>query len=201
MELSLALNKAFNALVYFAEHIQPLYLTKAIKLLYIADEKAIRESGVPVTWLNYKAWKFGPVPEEIFYKVKQSHGFQKAGLRSLEFDSLVISDPAPGLPDGVVLSPKRPFDDSQFSDYEIEVLDDVIRQYGKFTGEQLVDILHREGSLWHKVVKENNLEQQFELKSNRSDFVIELSELLDTDFKKSAFEVAYQSYLMQENLM
>ena len=77
----------------------------------------------------------------------------------------------------------------------------MIRQYGKYSAEQLVEILHGEGSLWHKVVKENNLEQQFELKSNRSDFVIELSELLDTDFKKSAFEVAYQSYLMQENLM
>lgn len=201
MELSLAQSKAFNALVYFAEHIKPLYLTKGIKLLYIADEKAIRESGVPVTWLNYKAWKFGPVPEDIFYRVKRSHSLQKAGLQHTEVDGLIISDPAPGLPDGIVLSPKRAFDDSQFSDYEIEVLDEVIRQYGKYTGEQLEEILHGEGSLWHKVVKENNLEQQFELKSNRSDFVIELSELLDTDFKKSAFEVAYQSYLMQENFM
>ena len=187
--------------MYFAEHVKPLYLTKAIKLLYIADEKAIRESGVPVTWLNYKAWKFGPVPEDIFYRVKRSHSLQKAGLQNTEVDGLIISDPAPGLPDGIVLSPKRAFDDSQFSDYEIEVLDEVVRQYGKYSAEQLVEILHGEGSLWHKVVKENNLEQQFELKSNRSDFGIELSELLDTDFKKSAFEVAYQSYLMQENLM
>ena len=47
----------------------------------------------------------------------------------------------------------------------------------------------------------NNLQQQFELKNNRSDYIIELTDLLDNEFKKSAFEVAYQSYLMQQNLM
>jgi 1-deoxy-D-xylulose 5-phosphate reductoisomerase len=53
-------------------------LTKAIKLLYIADEKAIKETGVPITWLNYKAWKFGPVPEDIYNKVKLAHNLQKS---------------------------------------------------------------------------------------------------------------------------
>ena len=57
MEITLAQDKAFNALVYFAERIKPLYLTKAINLLYLADELAIKQSGVPVTWLNYKVWK------------------------------------------------------------------------------------------------------------------------------------------------
>lgn len=143
MEITLAQEKAFNALVYFAERIKLLYLTKAIKLLYLADEKAIKETGVPITWLNYKAWKYGTIP------------------------------------DGIILDPEKAFDDSQFSDYEIDVLDAVIKEYGCYDGE---------------------LQQQFELKNNRSDFVIEFTEFLDTGFKKAAFEVAYQSYLMQSNL-
>ncbi|WP_161973462.1 Panacea domain-containing protein [Arcticibacter tournemirensis] len=197
MEITLAQNKAFNVLVYYAERIQPLNLTKAIKLLYIADEKAMRQSGVPITWLNYKAWKLGPVQEDIYFKIKQANDYSKSGVDgSLE----VVSAPTV-LPDGIVLKPRKPFDDSQFSDYEIDVLDEVLKQYGKYTSEQLVEILHREGSLWHKVVKEHHLEKQFELKNNRSDYVIELTDLLDTDFKKSAFEVAYRSYLMQANLI
>lgn len=68
MEITLAQKKAFNALVYFAERIKVLYLTKAFKLLYLTDEKAIKETGVPITWLNYKAWKCGPVPEDIYNK-------------------------------------------------------------------------------------------------------------------------------------
>ncbi|RRN76297.1 DUF4065 domain-containing protein, partial [Pseudoxanthomonas sp. SGD-10] len=186
MEITLAQDKAFNALLYFAERIQPLYLTKAIKLLYIADERAIRDSGVPITWLNYKAWKFGPVPEEIYDRIKTIDYLQKSGQEVTVPVQIAVTQPTGNLPDGIILQPKREFDDSQFSDYEIEILDDVIQDYGKLTGEQLVDILHQQGSLWHKVVQEHHLEQQFELKNNRSDFVIELTQLLDSDFKKSA---------------
>lgn len=196
MEITLAQNKAFNALVYFAERIKPLYLTKAIKLLYLADEFAIKDSGVPITWLNYKAWKYGPVPEEIWNKVKSA-----ANLETDIIDQISVTSAPSHLPDGIILEPRKEFDDAQFSDYEIDILDDVIKKYSRYSAEQLVEILHAEGSLWHKVVEKNNLQQQFVLKSNRSDFVVEFTDLLDTDFKRSAFEVAYQAYLMQANLI
>jgi uncharacterized phage-associated protein len=192
MKIKIAHNKAFNALVYFAERVKPLYLTKAIKLLYLADEYAIKDSGVPITWQIYKAWKCGPVPEEIWYKIKLA-----SSLKVDVLDQISVTTPPPHLANGIILKPIEEFDDSNFSDYEIDVLDHVIKQYGTFNTEQLVEILHKEGSLWHKVIEKNNLQQQFALKSNRSDFVIEWTELLDTDFKKSAYEVAYQSYLMQ----
>jgi uncharacterized phage-associated protein len=201
MEITLAQDKAFNALVYFAEKLKPLYLTKAIKLLYLADEMAIKESGVPVTWLNYKAWKFGPVPEDIFNKVKFAHNQRRLGIEQSPISQINVVPAPSNLPEGIVLEPARAFDDSQFSDYEVEILDKVISTYGKYNAEQLVEILHKEDSLWHSIVEKNNLQQQFELKNNRSDYIIELTHLLDSDFKKSAFEVAYQSYLMQENLM
>jgi len=201
MELTLAQEKAFNALVYFAERIKLLYLTKAIKLLYMADEQAIKETGVPITWLDYKAWKFGPVPEDIYNKVKQVDNLQKLENGDGTIYSLKILDSPADLPEGLVLNPVKPFNDDEFSDYEIGVLQAVVDKYGKLTSEQLVGMLHQEGTLWHKVVQANNLQQQFELKSNRSDYVIEFTNLLDTDYKKAAFEVAYQSHLMQQNLM
>jgi len=201
MELTLAQEKALNALVYFAERIKPLYLTKAIKLLYMADEQAIRDTGVPITWLDYKAWRFGPVPEDVYNKVKQVDNLQKLDAGDGVLYSLKVSDAPADLPEGLVLNPIRPFNDDEFSDYEIEILQKVIDRYGKLTSEQLVDMLHQEGTLWHRVVQANNLKQQFELKSNRSDYIIEFTDLLDTDYKKAAFEVAYQSHLMQQNLM
>ena len=78
MKITLAQDKAFNALVYFAQRIKPLDLTKAIKLLYFADEMAVKQTGVPINWLNYKVWKLGPVPEDIYFKVKYAyHQIQK----------------------------------------------------------------------------------------------------------------------------
>lgn len=200
MELTLAQEKAFNALVYFAERIKPLYLSNAMKLLYMADEQAIKETGVPITWLDYKVGKFGPVPEDIYNKVKQVDNLQKLENGDGSIYNLKISDSPVDLPEGLVLNPIKPFNDDEFSDYEIGELQAVVDKYGKLTSEQLVGMLHQEDTLWHKVVQANNLQQQFELKSNRSDYVIEFTNLLDTDYKKAAFEVAYQSHLMQQNL-
>ncbi|MBE5320939.1 SocA family protein [Pedobacter sp. MR2016-19] len=173
IEFTLAQDKAFNALVYLAERIKPLFLTKAINLLYLADEMAVRQTGVPITWLNYKVWKLGPVPEDIYQQVKFAHHQYQKGNGSQMIKHLEVSEPLNPLSDDILLAPAEAFDDSQFSDYDIEVLDHIIKAYG---------------------------ELNFVQKSNRSDFIIELMELLDTDFKRSAFEVAYQSYLMQNEI-
>ena len=201
MEITLAQEKAFNALLYFAVRVKPFYLTQAIKLLYLADEKAMKDSGVPITWLTYKAWKSGPVAEDIFFKIKQANDLRAAGLTKSGIDQVALVTPKMGLANGITLNAIKDFDDSNFSDYEIDILQSVVDQYGKYSGEQLVGILHKQGSLWHKVVEKNNLQKQFDLKSNRSDFVVELTDLLDTDFKKAAFDVAYRSWLMQTNLV
>ena len=200
MEITLAHDKAFNALVYFAERIKPLYLTKAIKLLYLADEMAMKQTGVPITWLNYKVWKLGPVPEDIYQQVKFARHQLQKGEGGNTISYLTVSTPKDLQRDWILLEPAKAFDDSQFSDYDIEILDAIISTYGKLNSDQIIELLHAEGTLWHQLVEANDLKDQFELKNNRSDFVIPLTNLLDSDYKRSAFEVAYQSYLMQNEL-
>lgn len=202
MELTLSQEKAFNSLIYFAGCIQPLYLTKALKLLYLADEKAVKETGVPITWLTYKAWRLGPVADEVYNHVKNVESMQQLfETEYLILNKIQVAAAPRHLPEGLTLKVIHTFDDSRFSDYEVEVLEAVIKEYGKFTSEQLVDILHQEGSLWHQAVEKHQLQEQFDLKQNRSDYVLEFTKLLDTDFKKAAFEVAYQSYLLESNLL
>ncbi|HEY5570416.1 MAG TPA: type II toxin-antitoxin system antitoxin SocA domain-containing protein, partial [Bacteroidales bacterium] len=52
-------DKIGNLIVLLATRLKPLYHTKLIKLLYLIDEEAVKEDGVPVTWLEYKVWQFG----------------------------------------------------------------------------------------------------------------------------------------------
>jgi hypothetical protein len=80
--------------------------------------------------------------------------------------NLKSSDSPADLPEGLVLNLIKPFNDDEFSDYEIGVLQAVADEYGKLDSEQLIGMLHQEGTLWHKLIQANNLEQQFELKSN-----------------------------------
>ena len=54
-------DKIGNLIVLLAGRLKPLYHTKLIKLLYLIDEEAVKDGGIPITWLDYKAWQYGPV--------------------------------------------------------------------------------------------------------------------------------------------
>lgn len=140
MEITLTQAKAFYTLIYFIERIKPLYLIEAIHLLYLTDEMAIKQTGVPVTLFDYEISKLVPAQEDLI--------------------------------DAVIIAPATGFDDSQFCDYDIDVLEFIIGAYGNFGV--------------HKMAGNNCF-----------DYVTELAKLIDTDYKKSAFEVAYQSYVME----
>ena len=58
--------KIGNLLLLLSSEIKPLYHTKQLKLLFLIDKAAVEETSVPVTWLDYQAWKSGPVSPSIF---------------------------------------------------------------------------------------------------------------------------------------
>jgi uncharacterized phage-associated protein len=65
------LDKVGNLIIYLVDEIkrkyrQPLYITKLLKLLYIIDETSVKETGVPVTSLDYKVWRMGPVAYAVY---------------------------------------------------------------------------------------------------------------------------------------
>ena len=68
-------NKIGNLLSYLSTQIPNLSMTKALKLLYLIDETSYMQTGVSVTWLDYKVWEMGPVAEELYNELRydQSH--------------------------------------------------------------------------------------------------------------------------------
>jgi hypothetical protein len=62
MLVSRSRNKLINAILYFAERTRCLGKIKLFKLLYLLDFKHFRQTGHPVTGMEYRAWKMGPVP-------------------------------------------------------------------------------------------------------------------------------------------
>ena len=72
------------------------------------------------------------------------------------------------------------FDDSEFSDYEMDLVNRVIDSYGHYQGTDLIELLHEEGSLWKKVVDERDLAKKFE-HHNTSNYRIDFSCLIAND--------------------
>jgi uncharacterized phage-associated protein len=57
--------KVKNVLLFFARSVEPLPITKAMKLLFYADFICFAETGVSITGLDYHAWDQGPVPPMV----------------------------------------------------------------------------------------------------------------------------------------
>lgn len=180
------LDKIGNLMVYLVDeikrkHRQNTYLTKLLKLLYIIDETSVKETGAPVTGLDYRVWKMGPVAYEVYkdFVYDQSNQFAT-------FAEGKKSAGKGGNSEAVKIQSVNRFDDSEFSDYEIQLIDSIVDRFGGYDGEALINLLHEKGSLWDKIVEANHLMPLFE-KHNTTDFRIDLSEILEDPHKKELY--------------
>lgn len=175
------LEKVGQAIVYMAGKIQPLYKTKLLKLLYLLDETSMKLAGFPMFGLEYKAWRMGPVSKEIYVDIDDGPYLLKNYIRVVR-DSL-----------GDRVEPISSFDDGEFSDRDIEIMEAVIGQYGAHNSQELVDITHDKDSLWSILVRENGLSESFEKEErNTSGVVLDLGRLVANDPRKSK---VYEDYL------
>jgi len=195
--------KVVNTIVYLLQNLGgTIYLTKLIKLLYILDECSVKETGVPFTWLEYKAWRKGPVPVELYDLLRNKIG-TKAVL-DLFSEFLIIDkkeNPLETDKDAYLISSKHSFNDDEFCEYEINLMDRIIQRYGSKNSNELIEILHSIDSLWYKTVEKHQLDFQFNLMQNRSDFTISFTELIKEDlYLQQAYQSAYQSIKFENEL-
>ena len=172
-------DKIGNIMILLAERLKPLYHTKLIKLLYLIDEAAVKDDGIPVTWLDYKVWQFGPVAPETFYIKDGDHLFTN-------YISTIKSDK------GTIIVPLVHFDRTLFSEYELEIIDKIISKYGTLTSEELVILTHEQESLWNTTKQENDIDF-VNSPANISNVSIDLKRLIAGDKQKlSNYEGAYE---------
>lgn len=196
--------KIGNTLIFLAEKIPHLSLSKSLKLLYILDETTVKKTGVPFTWLEYKVWKYGPVATSIYKEIK--HGVKEmVNGNVIDLDNFVKirkeETTKRGNSEELYIQPIAAFNDSVFTDLELKILNDVIRKYGKLTAQELLNSMQTEDLLWSKMVIKNELTKAFETFKNTSDYSIPLSELNNGDFfKEMALKSAFEALSFQLKL-
>ena len=175
------LDKIGNTIVYLSTKIPNLSKTKLLKLLYILDEMSIKKGGIPFINLTYKLWKLGPVSEELLIDLSTN-------TKLLE--SYIIKY-VKG--EKTYIKPNREFNDDEFSDNDIDLLNYVIDKYGDKNARQLIHYTHRANSPWRNTAIEKNVLDLLENeKINNTDFVIDMSELVAHDERKKEI---YNNYL------
>jgi uncharacterized phage-associated protein len=162
---------------YLALKIKHLYCTKLIKLLYIIDEESMKKNGIPISWLTYKVFEMGPVPDKLWYSIKDGNTVFGEFFNVIEIKAQFNEEKDINYR----IEPISKEELSEFSRSEINIINDVIKDYGHRTSKQLIEYLHREESLWHMLVKANNI--SFD-KNSTTTYNIDLSDLISHDKNK-----------------
>jgi uncharacterized phage-associated protein len=177
-------------------------MTKALKLLYLIDETSYMRTGVSVTWLDYKVWEMGPVAEELYNELRYDQSLLQNG-EPINLEKFIQTEKLerPGEHAQITIRPNGQYNLDEFSEYEIELIDNVIDRFGPYTAKQLISLLHEKNTLWHKYVTDNDLALSFEVYGKKSNYTIDFAELIKDDaIKQLAAQSAFESMQMQEEI-
>lgn len=187
------LNKKIGQLLSFlANEVKPLSLNKTFKLLYLIDEIFVNETGVPVTWLEYKASKEGPLVPEIYDELNGEKDSINSQKKMLDNYIRVEKDKSPGNSNGVdfYIYSKLERDLSEFTEHEIELISLVVEKYGKLPEEDLISILQERKTLWYTLIQDQSLQENQPNHTITIDFTV-LNK--DDQLKQFVYESSFDS--------
>jgi len=170
--------KLGNAVLYIANHTKYPYKTEILKLLYLMEESMVQKYHVPMLAIPFSVWRLGPVSVDVFEELSDGPVLLSDFI-ALEFNG-----------QGIRVTPKREFTDDEFSDAELQVMEQVMEKYGWMNSEQLINETHKNGSLWYETAKEHDLLEDFEQKrANSSNIIIDMGRHLCPDHREYYQEI------------
>jgi uncharacterized phage-associated protein len=135
--------KLIQAIVYFASTTQHCGKVKLFKLLYLLDFAHFRETGRSVTGLEYRAWRMGPVPQDLMQEWDE-----------LEADMARAVDI---VPEKVIdyfrerVVPRVRFDESAFTPRELRLMGDLATRFRDELTKPLIGFTHEDRGPWDKI--------------------------------------------------
>jgi len=175
------ISKLGNAIVFLAKNVPDPNKTKLLKLVYFLQEKSIQKYGIPFFKIPFKVWQFGPVNPDLYQE------FNGRPFILEEYISTSRSN------DTISIIPKSDFNDEEFSDREIDLMEKIVLAFKNTPASELVELTHYEGNPWHRTACEHNLISEFQNKMrSTTDIDIDFTGLIENDPDKIH---RYESYL------
>lgn len=135
--------KLIEAVKYFAQTTRKLGKVKLFKLLYFLDFTHFRDTGRPVTGLDYFAWKMGPVPKELFEELGQpgADWDGNCAFRTIKTHKGEM----------LTVNALSEFNPSHFSKRELRLMRELSIQFKDADSEHMVEETHLENLPWHQI--------------------------------------------------
>ena len=117
--------KLGNTIIYIAERTPQLSKTKLLKLLFLMEEYMVKRYHVPFLALPYEVWQAGPVAKDVFIDLSDGVVLLKDFIKTKMIDGAMY------------IFAIKPFSEDEFSECEIEMMDEVIKRHGNKTAKQI----------------------------------------------------------------
>ena len=178
--------KLGNTAVFFAKNILDLNKTKLLKLVYLCEELFVKKYASPFLGLPFYAWKFGPVQKELYINIDPSLISEEAPEHPSLLADYIATRKAGNSYQVIAL---KEFNDDDFSDDEISIMNHIAQTYKNHGGSMLVSLTHKDTSLWYRtVIKEAGLLERFEKQiQSASDLTLDFADLLDDEDAKNFY--------------
>lgn len=120
-----------------------------LKILYFAEQKHLVKWGSRITADEFRAYEYGPVADQLYHAIKNSHLLDKELPEMLSQVAHFAGDDAPN-----VLLAKRKADLDYLSQSEIECLNESIKENVGLTFNQLKEKSH--DAAWQESYQDKN---------------------------------------------
>jgi len=178
------IDKLGNALVYLIDQMGSLPKTSLLKLVYIIEEKSIKKRSMPFFNLDFEVWKFGPVCQNLYVEFTEEPTILKDYIKKRNTRN------------GFVFDKVNQFNDDEFSDSDIALMDEIINEFSGANCNDLVEYTHRENSLWYNAAKENGvLELLLSEELPTTNIKIDFTELIKNEPSKLDFYNEHKEFL------
>ena len=169
------IDKIGNTVIYLSSRVGELAKTKLLKLLFLIEEKSITEYGTPFFYLDFKVWQFGPVVEVVYNEISN----EKTEIFKDYFKKNIFDE----------FEQVTGFNDDEFSNNEVALLDDMVGFSRNKTAKDFVKITHSPKSLWTRTAKKHGVFNELEYgELTKTDLSIEFEMIFENNTNSYIFE-------------
>lgn len=135
-------------MIYFIKNTKYCHKLKLFKLLYFLDFEHFRQTGRPVTGLEYFARKMGPVPKKLNDIIEDSTSEDLGEY--IYISRMSIKDSFDNKQDAFKFTAKKQFDKKVFSPRELEIMKNFAVIFKETVAKDMTEASHEINTPWHK---------------------------------------------------
>lgn len=134
--------KNLSVIAFFAANFKISGLTKLYKFMSFADFNCIKKTGKSITGLDYKAYQYGPFPEELNEEIHNKDSFLGTN----------VSIETPAGSKIKLVRVRVSFQEKYFSKIEMQILNDMLYIFQDVKTQDMVFASHERNSPWKRTV-------------------------------------------------